>query len=74
MTSFYDFFSYHQKTKHSYHSVRHFPNRVDWNNQPNTFKKYPSSYKRIGLDTSCQNYDFLYHIAGINAKKNIPRC
>ena len=63
---------YHQNTKHSYLSVRNNPNRVDWNNPPNRFKNYPDSYKRIALDSSNENYNFLYLISGITAKKTYP--
>ena len=63
---------YHQNTKHSYFSVRNNPNRVDWNNPPNRFKNYPDSYKRIALDSSNENYNFLYLISGITAKKTYP--
>ena len=72
MKQFYDFFKYHQETKHSYHSVRVFPNRLDWNNQPSTLKNYPQNYKRIDLNTNLDNHNFLYLIAGVNAKKVYP--
>jgi len=72
MKQFYDYFDYHQKTKHSYYSVRNFPNRLDWDNQPNVFKTYPSNYKRIPLNEDSLNYNFLYLIAGISAKKTYP--
>lgn len=72
MSLFYDFFEYHQKTKHSYHSVRNFPNRLDWDNQPSAFKTYPKQFKRIALGEEYPNYDFLYYIAGVSAKKTYP--
>lgn len=63
---------YHQNTKHSYFSVRNNPNRVDWNNPPNRFKNYKENYKRIDLNSQNQNYNFLYFISGITAKKTYP--
>ena len=64
--------SYHQNTKHSYNSIRTNPNRVDWNNPPNKFKFYSKDYKRIFLDSQNENYNFLYLISGISAKKSYP--
>jgi SagB-type dehydrogenase family enzyme len=64
--------SYHQNTKHSYMSIRTNPNRVDWNNPPNRFKNYSKSYKRIQLLSENKNYNFLYLLAGISAKKTYP--
>ena len=64
--------SYHQNTKHSYNSIRTNPNRVDWNNPPNKFKFYSKEYKRVHLNSSNQNYNFLYLISGISAKKSYP--
>ncbi|MDY3200806.1 MAG: SagB family peptide dehydrogenase [Arcobacter sp.] len=63
---------YHQNTKHSYLSVRTNSNQVDWNNPPNRFKNYADSYKRIHLDSKNSNYNFLYLISGITAKKTYP--
>jgi SagB-type dehydrogenase family enzyme len=64
--------SYHQNTKHSYNSIRTNPNRVDWNNPPNKFKFYSKDYKRISLNSQNENYNFLYLISGISAKKSYP--
>ncbi len=64
--------NYHQHTKHSYNSIRTNPNRVDWNSPPNKFKFYPNNFKRIPLNSQNQNYNFLYLISGINAKKTYP--
>lgn len=72
MNTFNDFFSYHMKTKHSYFSIRNFPNRLDWDNQPSAFKSYPKNFKRFELDIEKQNHSFLYYIAGISAKKTYP--
>ena len=63
---------YHQNTKHSYMSIRTNPNRVDWNNPPNKFKNYSKNYKRIQLLNENDNYNFLYLLAGISAKKIYP--
>ncbi len=62
--------SYHQNTKHSYNSIRTNPNRVDWNNPPNKFKFYSKDYKRVSLNLQNENYNFLYLICGISAKKS----
>ncbi|MDD3055255.1 MAG: SagB family peptide dehydrogenase [Aliarcobacter sp.] len=64
--------NYHQNTKHTYNSIRTNPNRVDWNNPPNKFKFYSKEYKRVHLNSSNQNYNFLYLISGISAKKSYP--
>lgn len=72
MQGFNDFFYYHMRTKHSYLSIRTNPNRVDWNNQPSAFKSYPKNYERIELDLEKSNHGFIYHIAGISAKKTYP--
>lgn len=64
--------NYHQNTKHSYNSIRTNPNRVDWNNPPNKFKFYSKDYKRVSLNSSNENYNFLYLICGISAKKSYP--
>lgn len=64
--------SYHQNTKHSYLSIRTNPNRVNWNNPPNKFKFYSKEYKRIFFSKENQNYNFLYLICGISAKKSYP--
>jgi SagB-type dehydrogenase family enzyme len=66
------FNNYHQNTKHSYLSIRTNPNRVNWDNPPNRFKFYPQEYKRINLSSQNENYNFLYMIAGISAKKTYP--
>jgi SagB-type dehydrogenase family enzyme len=63
---------YHQNTKHSYNSIRVNPNRVNWNNPPNKFKFYPKEYTRIPLLSQNDNYNFLYLISGISAKKTYP--
>ena len=64
--------SYHQNTKHSYNSIRTNPNRVNWNNPPNKFKFYSKDYKRVDLNSQNENYNFLYLISGISAKKTYP--
>lgn len=64
--------NYHQNTKHSYNSIRVNPNRVNWNNPPNKFKFYPKEYTRIPLLSQNDNYNFLYLISGISAKKTYP--
>ena len=65
-------FGYHASTKHSYNSVRTNPNRIAWENQPNTYKNYPESYKKYKLNLEVVEDNFLYHIAGLTAKKTYP--
>lgn len=65
-------FWYHASTKHSYNSVRTNPNRIKWEDQPSTYKNYPDSYKRIKFDLENEEDNFLYHIAGLTAKKSYP--
>lgn len=65
-------FWYHNMTKHSYNSVRTNPNRLSWEDQPSTYKNYPDSYKKQKLDLDKEEDDFLYHIAGLTAKKSYP--
>ena len=72
MQRFSDFFKYHMQTKHSYLSIRSNPNRLDWNNQPNVFKSYPKKYLKTELNLDKSNHSFIYHIAGISAKKTYP--
>lgn len=69
---FSEFFDYHTNTKHSYYSVRSYPNRIDWDNPPSRFKPYPNSFKKIKLDTIKENHRFIYQSAGITAKKVYP--
>jgi len=63
---------YHATTKHSYNSVRTNPNYLDWEDQPNTYKNYPEDYKKIKLALEDEEDNFLYHIAGLSAKKTYP--
>lgn len=72
MSSFEEFFKYHMQTKHSYFSIRNYPNRLDWDNQPSHFKSYPENFQKIELDLDKKNHEFIYFIAGITAKKTYP--
>lgn len=63
---------YHATTKHSYNSVRTNPNRLSWENQPSTYKNYPEAYQRFKLNLEEEEDNFLYHIAGLTAKKSYP--
>ena len=65
-------FWYHKQTKHSYQSVRSLNKPLSWNTQPSTHKVYPDSYPRYRLDRAKREDDFLYHIAGVTAKKSYP--
>ncbi len=62
-------FWYHKQTKHSYNSVRRNPNQLSWENQPSTYKNYPEHYLKYKLDLEREADNFLYHIAGLSAKK-----
>ena len=63
---------YHATTKHSYNSVRTNPNYLSWDDQPSTYKNYPESYSKYKLDLDEEEDNFLYHIAGLTAKKTYP--
>lgn len=65
-------FWYHVSTKHSYNSVRTNPNQLSWEDQPSTYKNYPGSYVKYKLDLENEEDNFLYHIAGLTAKKTYP--
>ncbi len=65
-------FWYHAATKHSYNSVRTHPNRLSWEDQPSTYKNYPDSYAKQKLDLDKEEESFLYHIAGLTARKTYP--
>lgn len=65
-------FWYHEQTQHSYVSVRSNPNQLDWSSQPSTYKNYPDSYPKRKLDLENEEDNFLYHIAGLTAKKSYP--
>lgn len=65
-------FWYHAATKHSYNSVRTNPNYLAWEDQPSTYKNYPQSFKKYKLDLEDEEDHFLYHIAGLTAKKTYP--
>ena len=65
-------FWYHAMTKHSYNSVRTNPNQLSWEDQPSTYKNYPEAYQKFKLNLEEQEDNFLYHIAGLTAKKSYP--
>lgn len=65
-------FWYHNATKHSYNSVRTNPNELSWEDQPRTYKNYPDSYHKSKIDLDKSEDNFLYHIAGLTAKKTYP--
>ena len=48
------------------------PNQMDWADQPSTYKNYPEQYRRTKIDLDDEEDNFLYHIAGISAKKTYP--
>ncbi len=65
-------FWYHSTTKHSYNSVRMYPNQLSWEDQPSTYKNYPEAYSKRKLDLDNAEDNFLYYIAGLTAKKTYP--
>jgi len=65
-------FWYHANTKHSYNSIRTNPNHIEWEDQPSTYKKYPQGYKKFKFNLDDEEDKFLYHIAGLTAKKSYP--
>ena len=64
--------NYHELTKHSWQSVRQGGHRLDWENQPSPFKRYPESLPRIRLSKEYDAHTFVYHVGGITAKKSYP--
>jgi len=52
--------------------VRTNPNYLSWEDQPSTYKNYPESYKKVKLDLEDEEDNFLFHIAGLTAKKSYP--
>ncbi len=65
-------FWYHNQTKHSYQSIRTHPNQLSWHNQPTTYKNYPQEYKKQRLNMENTEDNFLFHIAGLSARKLYP--
>ncbi len=49
-----------------------YPNQLSWENQPSTYKNYPETYKKRKLNLDNEEDNFLYHIAGLTAKKTYP--
>ena len=49
-----------------------YPNQLSWEDQPSTYKNYPEIYKKRQLDLDNTEDNFLYHIAGLTAKKSYP--
>ncbi len=65
-------FDYHQKTKHSYESIRNSPNHLDWSLQPSALKIYNQFEDIIKLDGKSDIHNFIYRLGGITAKKTYP--
>jgi SagB-type dehydrogenase family enzyme len=64
--------NFHEKTNHSYKSVRQNQFFLDWNSQPKTFKQYPHFYKRYKIS----DYEQLENLELINCityKKDTPQ-
>ncbi len=49
-----------------------YPNQLSWEDQPSTYKNYPEIYSKRKLDLDNLEDNFLYHIAGLTAKKTYP--
>ena len=45
---------------------------MSWEDQPSTYKSYPTSYQKFRLDRNNEEENFLYHIAGLTAQKTYP--
>jgi len=63
---------YHEKTEHSWLSVRQHAHTLDWSIQPSPYKRYPPELPRISLTEDHPVKRFLYRCAGITAKKSYP--
>jgi len=64
--------NYHDKTKHSYYSIRQNASYMDWSTQPSTYKVYPDDFQKIVLKDTLKEHKFVYLIGGISAKKTYP--
>jgi len=60
---------YHEKTKHSYASIRSHPNYLDWSKQPVPFKIYNHFLEMIKLEKRNPLHRMIERIGGISAKK-----
>lgn len=63
---------YHEKTEHSWLSVRKPGHGLDWSTQPSPYKRYPPELPRIPLTEKEPVKEFLYRVGGITAKKSYP--
>ncbi|WP_456382045.1 nitroreductase family protein [Hydrogenimonas sp.] len=63
---------YHERTKHSWASVRRDPHRLDWERRPVPMKFYPESFPRTPLSEEFPAHTFIHRIGGITAKKSYP--
>ena len=63
---------YHDKTAHTYRSVRMTSHRIDWDNPPKPFKLYPEHFPRIALDAKVPSHRFVMLVGGISAQKSYP--
>ncbi|ADV45508.1 SagB/ThcOx family dehydrogenase [Nitratifractor salsuginis] len=63
---------YHEKTEHSWLSVRKPGHSMDWSTQPSPYKRYSSELLRVSLTEDNPLKRFLYRVAGITAKKSYP--
>jgi SagB-type dehydrogenase family enzyme len=62
---------FHQKTKHSYMSVRQNSHYLDWDTQPRNYKKYTNPLKTYSLDDLEDLFD-LNLVGGITLKREYP--
>lgn len=62
---------FHQKTKHSYMSIRKNAFFLDWQTQPNSTKNYPHFYKRFKI-SDYPELENLNLIGGITFEKEYP--
>lgn len=61
---------YHEKTNHSYMSVKIDPNYVDSSTQPCAYKVYPHFYRRYPLEDDNSIHDFIKLASAITLEKD----
>lgn len=61
--------TFHERTNHSYESVKINPNYVDSSTQPTAYKTYPKFYRRYPLQTGHPTHDLIYAASAITLEK-----
>ncbi len=62
---------YHRQTIHTWESVRS-GRGMDWDLQPEVFKRYPPGFAMVALDQLPALRDFLQYCCGVTAEKKYP--